>query len=156
MILHPLGLRAHAAQHDNPTAFSQVLVSLLRDEQLAASVDGEDPVELLRRDLADVAESLQAGVGDHDVQLAKMGNGLFEQHADFFGLGHVGLDGNCVLPVGLLDLLDDLFGRFGGAGIVDHQRGTAACELECILTAHTPAGAGDQCDFAIQAGGGHC
>jgi len=147
-----LGLTGDGAHQDDAAADGEVLVGLTGNEELSTGVDGEDTVEFLLGDVLDVAEGDDTGVGDDNVELTVVGNGLLE-HLDGLGdLGDVGLDGNGVTTVGL-DVLDDLLGGVGGVGVVDDDLGTTGGELSGERGTHTTAGASDKGDLAVETSG---
>ena len=154
MAWHALCLCTYTTQHAEATIFGQMLVSLLGDEQLPADLDSEDPIKLLGRDLADVTKALQAGIGDDDIDVLEMRESLIEQHFDFLGIAHIGFDGNGVLLVFCLDLLNQLLRSIASPVIIDHHGATLAGDFERVVSTHTSARSGDEGDFAIEAGGG--
>lgn len=131
---HTLGLSGDGAHEDQPSADLEVLVRLARHEELAARVDVEDAVELLRGDVLDVAERHHAAVGADNVELAEDLDGLLEHAHDLVDVRHVGLDRGRV-RAGLLDGLHDLLGRLLAVGVVDDDFCAAAAELEGHLSA---------------------
>jgi hypothetical protein len=133
-----LGLTSDGTHEDHTATNLEVLVGLTGNEELSTGVDVEDTVELLGCDILDVAESDDTGVGDGNVNLAKVLLGLLEELDGLLDVGDVGLDGNGV-GTEVLDLLDDLLGGVGGVGVVDDDLGATACELESHLTTHTTA-----------------
>lgn len=135
---HALGLAGDAAHEDEAAADLEVLVGLAGDEELAARVDVEDAIELLRRDVLDVSEGHHAAVGAHDVDLAEDLDRLLEQLDNLVHVRHVGLD-RCRVRAALLDLLHHLIGRVGTVGVVDDDLGPAASKLECHLPTDTAA-----------------
>jgi hypothetical protein len=149
---HALGLAGDGAHEDDAAADRQVLVGLPGDEELAAGVDAHDAVVLLLGHVLHVAEGDDAGVGADNVELAEVLDGLVH-HLDGLGdVADVGLDGDGV-AAHLLDLLDELVGGFLGVGVVDDDLGAAAGELNGHRRANATAGAGDEGDLAIEAGG---
>jgi len=52
---------------NEPAALRDVSISLLRNEGLAARIQGEDEVKLLWNNLSDVAKALYASVGNGGV-----------------------------------------------------------------------------------------
>jgi hypothetical protein len=149
---HALGLAGDGAHEDDAAADGQVLVGLAGDEELAAGVDAHDAVVLLLGHVLHVAEGDDARVGADDVELAEVLDGLVH-HLDGLGdVADVGLDGDGV-AAHLLDLLDELVGGLLGVGVVDDDLGAAAGELNGHRRANATAGAGDEGDLAIEAGG---
>lgn len=130
-----LGLARDAAHEDDAAAGLEVLVGLAGHEELASGVDVEDAVKLLLGHVLEVAEGHHARVGHDDVELAKVLLGLGEHVDNLRHVRDVGLDGDRVAAHGL-DLGDELVGRLGAVGVVDHHVGTTAGELESGLTAH--------------------
>lgn len=134
MLGHALGLPRDRAHEDQPAADLEVLVRLAGDEELAARVDVEDAVELLGRDVLDVAERDDAAVGADHVELAEHLDRLVEHAHDLVHVRHVGLDRRRV-RAGLLDGLHHLLGRLGAVGVVDDDLCAAAAEFEGHLSA---------------------
>ena len=133
----------------------QILVRLLRNQQLTPRIDRKNSIELLDGDLGNVLERLNPCVGHHNVQFPEMADRLLEERYDFSRLGRVSGDGDSLGAEGL-DFLDDGVGGARGVGVVDDQGGTTGGKLEGILTSHTTARAGDEGHFAVKAGGGGC
>lgn len=77
-----LSLASDAAHHDEAATDLEVLVGLAGDEELATGVDAEDAVELLWRDVLDVAERDDTAVGADNVELAPDLDGLVKQLHD--------------------------------------------------------------------------
>ena len=98
-------------------------------------------------------KSLDPRIRHHDVQFAEMADRLLKERGYFGGLGHVGGDGDGAGAEGF-NVADDGGGGIGAVGVVDYQGGTAGGELEGVLAAQAAAGAGDEGDFAVEAGGG--
>ena len=140
--------------HENdPATHLEVLVRLAGDEELAAGVDLEDAVELLLRDVLEVAEGDDTRVRDDDVELTEVRDRLVHQHDRVGDIGDVGLDGDgfARAVVHLAELLADDLGRLSAVGVVDDHLGAAAGELERGLAPDASPGAGHDSDFALQA-----
>lgn len=74
---------------------------------MPSSVDGEDAVEFFRCYFGDVPECLDAGIGDHDVDVLEVCVGFFEEGHDVRGLRDVGCDCDGGAAEGF-DFFDDL------------------------------------------------
>lgn len=109
VVLDRARLCGNRGQHYETPADAEVLVGLLRDEELTARVEGEDAVELGGSYGGDASEGFDARVGDYDVDVLEVGAGGGEEAGDVVGLGYVGGDGNGSLAEGfdLFDYLDD-------------------------------------------------
>jgi hypothetical protein len=149
---HALGLAGDGAHQDDAAADGQVLVGLAGDEELAAGVDAHDAVVLLLGDILEVAEGDDAGVGADDVKLAEVLDGEVHHLDGLVDVADVGLVGDGVGAV-LLDLLDELVGGVLGVGVVDNDLCAATAELGGHRRANATAGASDEGDLAVKAGG---
>lgn len=83
-----------------------------------------------------------------------MTHGFFKEIRYFSRLGHVGANGYSAGAEGF-DFIDDGGGGGRGAGVDDQGRTTRG-ELEGVSAAHTATRAGDEGNFAVEAGGGGC
>jgi hypothetical protein len=68
---------------------------MLRDEELASSVQSKDLVEHLLGNIFLAGEALHSGVVDHNVQSSVMRHRGIEQLGHFASFADVGLNGNC-------------------------------------------------------------
>lgn len=152
VLWHTLGLTSDGTHEDNATTNAQVLVCLAGNEELATGVDAEHTVELLLGDVLQVSERDNARVGADNVELAVVLNSLVHELGGLRDITDISLESDSVAAV-LLDLVDNLVGRFGGVGVVDDDLCTAAGELCCHGGTDATAGASDEGDLAIQAGG---
>lgn len=146
------GTSSWTSTHQATTLF-QMLVRLLRNQQLSPRIDRENPVKLLHGDLGDMPERFDARIRHNNIQLPVMADRFLKQGGHFSRLGHVRGDGYSA-GAESFDFSNDSLGRARGAGVIDDQGGSAGGELEGVLAAHAPAGAGDESDFAVEAGGG--
>ena len=147
-----LGLASDRAHQDDAAANAKVLVGLAGDEELATGVDAEDAVEFLLAHVLEVAERDDAGIGADNVELAKVLNGLIEHLDRLLDVADVGLDRNSVAAV-RLDLVDDLVRCLRGVRVVEYDLCTAAGKLGGHCGSKATAGARDEGDLAIKAGG---
>jgi hypothetical protein len=77
-----------------------------------------------------------ARVGTHNIELAKMSDGLCEQGDDIFNDGDVGFDGDGV-ATGSSYGGHDLICRFGTVCVIDSDLSTTTPELESHFAANT-------------------
>jgi len=152
MVLDSLHLRRHAAHEDDASAIFDEVVCCLCDEELSARVEVEDLVVLFWSDFAGLVEGFHARVGDGDVDTAKVVFGGLVERRHLDGIADIGLDGNSRLSKSL-DLINDLLGCAGGAGIVDDEVGAAAGKFESDASTDSTARASDDSDFSVEAGG---
>ena len=94
---------------DDAAVVGEVAQGVLRDEELAPRVQGEDLVVDGFGDVVFGAKGFHAGVGDDDVQAAEVGDGFVEEVGHFGRFGDVGLDGDGFAAEGF-DFRDDFFG----------------------------------------------
>ena len=128
------------AHEDDATVRAEVLVRLARDEELSARVDVEDPVELLLRDVAEVAEGDDARVGANNVQPVEDLDGLVEETHYLRYLADVRLDGYGV-GAQSFDLFHHSVCRSGGLDVVDDDFGAATAQLDGHGGANATTGA---------------
>lgn len=138
MAWHALGLARDGAHEDQAAADLEVSIGLAGDEELAARVDVEDAVELLRSDVLDVAERDDAAVGAHNVEPAKLLVRLLKHVHDLVHVGHVGLDGRRVRAA-LAELVHHLLRVPVAVGVVDDDPRAAPAHLERNLPANAAA-----------------
>lgn len=131
-----LGLTGDGAHQDDAASNLEVLVCFSCDEELSSGVDGEDTIKLLGGDILQVAEGDDTGVGDDNVDLAKVFLGLGKEVDDLVDIADVALNGDGVSAEGL-DLSNELVSGLGGVGIVDNDIGTTAGKFEGGLTTHS-------------------
>lgn len=153
VLRHALGLAGDGAHQDDTAADGKMLVRLAGDEELATGVDAEDAVELLLGDILEVAERDNTGVGADDVELAEVLDGLLHELLGLLDVADVGLEGDGLDAVVLLDLLGELVGSVGAVGVVNDDLCAAAGELLGHCGTDATAGAGDEGDLAVKAGG---
>lgn len=72
MILDTSSGRRDGRKHDQVATRGQMLVGLLGNEELAASVDVEDAIEFFGGYLANMIKRFDTRIGDDDVELAKV------------------------------------------------------------------------------------
>lgn len=137
MLGHTLGLAGNGSHEDDAAADFHALVRLLSNEELTASVDAHDTVVFLLSHILEVAEGHNAGVGATDVELAELGDDLVHELGGFLGVGHVGLDGDCVgASLHRFDFLDDFVGGLGAVGVVDGYLGASSSQFQSHLLAN--------------------
>jgi hypothetical protein len=118
-----------AGKGNNTAALSDVLRCLREDEEGPAQVRGDHLVEGLHVALGDGRKRHDARVVDHDADLPKGFEGLFEELLDVFAIGDVRL--NCErTSAGAVDLVDDLFCLGCITGIVDDDAESVGCEAK--------------------------
>ena len=161
VVLDALEPGGDGGHEDDAAVVLHVLEGGLADEELRARVEREDVVELLLGDLLGDVPGLGARVAHDDVDAAHGRLGLGEEPLDLGDLADVGLDrdgaGAVVEP---FDDAADLLGGGLGGDVVDDDAGAAFAHLDGAAAADAAAGAGDERDLAVQAGGGdgdgHC
>ena len=102
-----------------PSRVDHAARRLLRGDERAGRVDGEDALQALGRDIHELGGLLDdAGIVEEGIEPAELGIRGLEEAGDVLGLGDVGLDGDR-LAAGLADVGDDgLRSRLVG-GVVD-------------------------------------
>ncbi len=135
---------------DDEAPVSTVFEAVLSNKELAASIKVEDLVKVLLRHVFLCLESLDARVGDDDVDAAEVRDGLLEERTDFGGFGNVGLDGDRTCAQGE-EIRFDFLGGACGFAVVYYDGGTSRAELEGNTCTHTTAGACDEGDLAVKA-----
>jgi hypothetical protein len=127
---------------DQPATLRGMLVSLLRDEELAARIGAEDAIELLGRDFSDVAKALDASVRNDNVEFAEVFDSFSKQVCDLLDVGAICLysDG---LAAGSFNLFDHFCRRSGGRGVCDDDRSTVSREVDCYASTNATARARD-------------
>ncbi len=138
MLRHALRLAGNRPHKDDPPADLEMLVRLARDEELAARVDGEHPVELVLGDVLEMAERHDARVGAHYVEPLEVRHGLLEQSHRLGDVCDVGFDGDRVGPE-FFYLFDHFGGCVDAVRVVDDYFSPASGQLEGHRFADAPA-----------------
>jgi hypothetical protein len=133
-----LSLTGDRSHEDDTAANFHSLVSLLGNEELAASVDGHDTVVLLLSHILEVAERNDTRVGAADVELAEVLDDIVHQLYRLLDVANVGLEGMCVSSE-RLDFLDERLGSLSAVGIVNSNLGSSSSKLHSHLAADTTA-----------------
>ena len=120
-----LGITAPDASATQEAQEDFLISRLLEQEEDAPGVDREHAIVGLLGALGRRHGPEDSGVGDYDVDAAKLGRGLLEQPADVGDVGGVPLFGQR-LTAARLDRGDRLLGLLVVLGIVDDHRGAVA------------------------------